>query len=168
VFKKTFLVVLICVLALPLNLESKERRGADLIIRILDGQFIRGELIAVRETSLLLMDSQNSADETVDIDQISSITVVKRLKIGYASVAGFVAGGALGAYAVGSRTYGKGETELVIIVGLLGGVTFGTIATLLSGAMASNETIALEGMSDAEINETLNKLRLKARVRDYN
>lgn len=166
--KKTVVIVLACVLVYPLSSAAKERRGAELIIHKLDGRFIRGELIAVRETSLLLMESQNSADEAVDIEEISRITVMKRMKIGYASVAGFVLGGALSAYAIGSKDYGKGKTESLIIVGVLGGVAFGTIATLLTGALASNESFTLEGMSDSEISRTLEKLRGKARVRDYN
>ncbi len=166
--KKAAVMALACILVCPLGLAAKERRGAELIVRKLDGQFIRGELIAVRETSLLLKESQNSADETVDIEEISRITVVKKLKIGYASVAGFVLGGALSAYAVGSKDYGKGKTESMIIVGVLGGVAFGTIATLLAGTMSSDEIIALEGMSAAEIDQALARLRSKARVRDYN
>ncbi len=166
--RKTAVIVLTCVLVYPLSSAAKERRGAELIIHKLDGRFIRGELIAVRENSLLLMESRNSADETVDIDKINMITVVKKLKIGYVAVAGFMAGGALSAYAVGSKDYGKGKTESMIIIGVLGGITFGTIAALVSGALASNETFTLEGMSDSEISQVLDRLRSKARVRDYN
>ena len=37
------------------NLIAKERRGAELIVQKKDGQQIRGELIAVKQNSLLLL-----------------------------------------------------------------------------------------------------------------
>ncbi len=46
------------------------------------------------------------------------------------------------------------------VVGLLIGGTIGAIS-------GTDKTIQIEGMTDSEIQETLDKLRKKARVRDY-
>ena len=83
------------------NLEAKERRGADLVITKTDGQQIGGELIAVKPSSLLLLDPQTVGDVSVDIGDLKVIRIVKKSKalqgggLGLAAglVAGFIIGG---------------------------------------------------------------------------
>ncbi len=65
-FISLFLVFSILTLSIPLT--AKERKGADLIIQKIDGQQVRGEFIAVKENSLLLLDRDTGADVTVDIE----------------------------------------------------------------------------------------------------
>jgi hypothetical protein len=45
-------------------------------------------------------------------------------------------------------------------LGLLGGVLFGAAA-------GTDKTVQIEGMTDLEIQEAMDKLRKKARIRDY-
>jgi len=61
---------------LSVNLYSKERRGAELIITKKDGQQIKGELITVKPNSLLLLDTEGK-DVSVDIVDIRIIRIVK-------------------------------------------------------------------------------------------
>ena len=65
-FISLFLMFSILTLSIPLT--AKERKGADLIIQKIDGQQVRGEFIAVKENSLLLLDRDTGADVTVDIE----------------------------------------------------------------------------------------------------
>ena len=58
------LLLVFSILALSGNLFAKEKRGADLIIQKKDGQHVRGELIAVKKNSLLLLDRESGADVT--------------------------------------------------------------------------------------------------------
>jgi hypothetical protein len=69
--KFTDLFLVFCILALSGNLFAKERKGADLIIQKKEGQQVRGELIAVKENSLLLLERESGADMPVDIGDVS-------------------------------------------------------------------------------------------------
>ena len=48
------------ILALSGNLFAKERKGADLIVQRTDGTKVRGELIAIKENSLLMNRKQKT------------------------------------------------------------------------------------------------------------
>ena len=60
--------------------EKKEKRklGAELWIQKNDDKFIHGELIAVKQASLLLLESKSSEDVSIDIKEIKVITFVKK------------------------------------------------------------------------------------------
>jgi len=76
------------------NLMAKERRGAELIIQKKDGQQVRGELIAVKENSLLMLVSE--ADVSIDISDIKVITIVKESKALEWAFLGVLVGGGIG------------------------------------------------------------------------
>jgi len=65
------LFLVFSLLALSGNLLAKERRGAELIVQKKDGQQVRGELITVKEHSLLLLDSKG---KDASIDNCEEIT----------------------------------------------------------------------------------------------
>ena len=56
----------------------QEKKGAKLKVEKNDGQQVTGELIAVKEDSLLLLDSETISDLSVDIKDIKAITIVKK------------------------------------------------------------------------------------------
>ena len=61
------------------NVSAKEKdHGAELLIQKKDGQEIRGELLTVKGSHLLLMDSSSLSGVTLDIGEISRIRVVKK------------------------------------------------------------------------------------------
>ena len=103
-FMSMFLVFSILALSIPLT--AKEKKGADLIIQKTDGTQVRGELIAVKENSLLLMERESGADVSVDIEDIKFIDIVKKSK----TVTGLLIGGAIEAF-VGYMTYSKPKSE---------------------------------------------------------
>jgi hypothetical protein len=148
------LFLVFSLLALSANLYAKERRGAKLIITKTDGQQIRGELITVKPNSLLLL-SITGRDVSVDIADIKVIKIVKKSKAllgaGIGLLAGIVAA-KIGKYIIFAVIY----TSMGMITGGLWG-----------GYIGRDKTIQIEGMTDSEIREAMDKLRKKARIRDY-
>lgn len=178
-FVSLFLVF--SLMMLSVNLYAKERRRATLIIQRKSDQIkntrlkgtpweeitgVRGELIAVKQDSLLLLDAEGK-DVSIDIADIKVITIVKKSKMLLGAGLGLLIGGGIGALigVLGS----KGEEELIAInaptFGLLGGAV-GLLIGGIAGAGAG-KTIQIEGRTNSEIQETLDYLRKKARVRDY-
>lgn len=167
-FIALFLVFSILTLSMPLT--AKWKKGADLIIQKTDGQQVRGELIAVKKTSLLLLERDSGADVTVDIDDIRIIAIVKKSKFLKDAGLGFVIGEVIGAglsiiYSMG----GSKHRDSSGFTGFTPVLLFGIIGSLIGGIFAvvsGNKTIRIEGKSDLEIQKILKKLTKKARVRN--
>lgn len=70
-------MLVLSLLALSSGLSAKERRGATLVITKLDGARVRGELIAVKPESLLLL-TDRSADASVALADIREVRVIRR------------------------------------------------------------------------------------------
>ena len=158
------------------SLYAKERRGAKLLIIKKDGQLIEGELITVKPSSLLLLDTEGK-DVSVGIADIKVIRVMKKSKALLGAGIGLLigaGGGVLLGFAMGDPEYLStgwdfsltAEQKALVFGILLGiiGLCGGGIAGLTSG---TDKTIQIEGMTDLEIREALDKLRKKARIRDY-
>lgn len=159
-------------LMLSTNLYSKERRGAELIITKKNGGKIEGELIAVKEDSLLILTKWSERDRSIDIADIKFIIIVKKSKSLQGLGLGLLIGAGSGALVgfLSGDDYGwlayTAETKAIfsaIVYGSLGGI----IGALIGGAAGGHKTIQIEGMTDLEVKETLDKLRKKARIRDY-
>ncbi len=180
--RKVISVILVfSILLLSGNLFAKERKGAGLIIQKTDGQQVRGELIAVKQTSLLLLERESGADVTVDVSEIKVVRIVKKSKAGV----GLLAGGVIGAF-VGyqaylkpvPRPYLKGWESAIYhsfsnsmdtgpgVFAVVGGALGVLIGLGLGAVEGTDKTFQFEGMSDSEIKEILEKLRKKARVRN--
>ena len=167
-FISLFLVV--SILLLSGNMFAKERKGADLIIQKTDGTQVRGELIAVKENSLLLMDRDTSILMSIDIGDIRVIEAVKKSKLWKGAGLGFLAGAATGAL------YGRINQPLYIsskyyyvqeyYFGAIGALACGIIGGLIGASVGKEVTIQIEGKSDSEIQEILENLRKKARVKN--
>jgi hypothetical protein len=170
--KAISLFLVFSILALSMPLTAKERKGADLIVQRTDGTQVRGELIAVKQSSLLLMERDSGADVTVDIEEISVITIAKKWKAGngflIGSIVGAVSGAGFAAYMMANPIFGKSEFQVGGLIGatLISGLVVGVIGILISGLSSKDKIIQFEGMSDSEIQEILEKLRKKARVRN--
>ena len=160
-FLSLFLVF--SLLMLSVNLYAKERRGAILIITKLDGQQIEGELITVKPISLLLLNTEGK-DVSVDIADIKVIKIVKKSKALLGAGMGFLIGAAIGAAVGGSLEAGWLVIEISAV---LGGFALGILAGSIVSSEGKDKTIQIEGMTDSEIRVTLDKLRKKARIRDY-
>lgn len=76
---------------LSVNLYAK-RRGARLVVTKTNGQQIKGELVAVKMNTLLLVDTKTEIDISIDVREIKFIEVGRKSKI----VQGMGLGGAIG------------------------------------------------------------------------
>ena len=178
---------------LSANLSAKERRGAELIIQRIGDQVrqvkktrlegtpwetsvitgIWGELIAVKQDSLLLLDA-GGKDLSVNIADIKVIKIVKKSKAGKGALYGLLIGGAAGAllgFSSGDDPYDNFFSFTAEQKALIGGASLGITGLILGGIAGltpgKDKTIHFEGMTDLEIEEALDKLRKKARIRDY-
>jgi hypothetical protein len=145
-----------------INAEPGQEPGAKLVIQKKDGEQIRGELIAVKENSLLLKEHESGADESVDVSDINKITIVRK-SWGWKGI--LLIGGGLGLIAGISQA---GEEVHGFVPSLIDGFIWGAIIAAIVGAAAgTDKTIQFEGKSDSKIKEILEDLRTKARVPDF-
>ena len=152
--------------------EKRKKHGANLIIQKINGQQVSGELITVKPSSLLLLNTEGK-DVSVDIEEIKVIAVVKKskaLSLGAIGLAGgvgliLVFFAFLEIISVGhAKELGfEGITEASVGAGLSGFL----LGAIIGGSAGKDKTIQIEGMTGSEIEETLDKLRKKARIRDY-
>ncbi len=163
--------------------EKRKKHGALLIIHKIDGAQIKGELIAVKPNSLLLLDSETGADVSVDYGKIKVITIVKKSKTAKGIGFGLLIGGASGAYF--SAKQHKEDLGIFNIVYFfcflfpflwfeydLGSIVLGgSIGALAGGfigeAIGKDKTIQVEGKSDLEKEKVFQRLRSKARIPDF-
>jgi hypothetical protein len=153
------------IFALSGNLMAKERRGADLIITKKDRQQVSGELIAVKEKSLLLLDAETRADISVDINDIRVIKVKKSASSSDVGL-GFLAGATIG-FLVGYLTETWCPRAIIGGIGAAIGGLIGAVLTAVEGELTIDKTIQIEGKSPEEVKEDLVYLRSKARIPDY-
>lgn len=162
------LFLVFSLMMLSVNLYAKEKRGAKLIIAKKDGQQVEGELITVKEDSLLLLDIEGK-DVSVGIENIKVIRIVKRSSTLGGAIVGFLVGGVVCiSTLISSRTPLHELKRRILIVGLFGGA-LGLIVGIgiAKGSAGKDKTIKIEGTNESEIKKTLDKLRKKARVRNY-
>lgn len=154
-------------------LSARERRGSDLVITLKDGQTVTGELIAVKQDSLLLLNSVGK-DESVDIAGIGSIRIVMKSRGGTGFLIGFFAGaivGGVAGYIVGSGSVEYNQAEegqkVALAVGGLSAAAGGLIGLGIGAAAGKDKTIQLEGISEPDRAIALDGLRRKARITDF-
>ena len=166
-----FLVITLVILIAPVL--AKERRGAELLIQKVDGQQIKGELITVKENTLLLL-SPIGSDLSVCIDDVIYIKIVKKSKFMSGAIRGLPIGlgvglvmGVMGGVSLWGESDTSDHTE-IFFGSLLGGGIYGFLVGGGIGALSKDKTFQIKGKSDSEIKEILEKLRTKARISNYN
>ena len=169
--KKKFISLFLAfsLIMLSANLYAKERRGAKLLITKKDGQQIEGELITVKPNSLLLLDTEGK-DVSVGIVDIKVIRIIRKSKILKGASIGLVVGGGGGALLALVMNAGHEPYTIqtrAFIAGILGGLGGLLIGGMLGAGEGEDKEIRIEGMTDSETREALDKLRKKARIRDY-
>jgi len=165
------LFLVFALMMLSVNLYAKERRGAKLIITKKDGGQIEGELITVKPNSLLLLDVEGK-DESIDIEDIKVIRILKKSRVMKGALEGLLSGVAIVVLTdvVLVLTTDIEMEETLSVVLLAGGImaAFGALLGAIIGALfKESNKIQIEGMTDSEILNTLDSLRKKARIQDY-
>jgi hypothetical protein len=149
---------------------KREKPGAKLIVTKKDFQQVEGELITVKPNSLLLLNTEGK-DVSVDIADINIIKIVNKSKFWAGAGIGFLTGAGVGAIVglvadkvIDLEDYIWGPKDSALLGGGIGGL----LGALVGAKIGSDsKTIQIEGMNDSEIKEALDKLRKKARIRDY-
>ena len=161
------LFLVFSLMTLSANLYAKGRRGAILIITKKNGHQTEGELITVKPNSLLLL-SITGRDMSVGIADIKVIRIVKKSKVGKGLLYGLLIGGG-GGVLLGFifPTYIDEYNWGPFFYGILGGGGGLLLGGLIGATEGRDKTIQIEGISDLEIKEVLEKLHKKARIPDY-
>jgi hypothetical protein len=166
---KTFLIA-VAMLFLYGNVEASSRRGADIVVQKKDGTQLQGELIAVKQDSILLLDSETGVDISARIDDTEIIHILKGPKTGLGAFSGLLVGGIVGAAAMRKdkgcdQCPGSGQRPLIggALVGGLGAL----IGALIGSTTGGNEIYIIQGLPQEELDAVLEKLRSKARIRNF-
>lgn len=166
--KKKFmaLILIASLILLSSSVSAKGKRGAVLIIQKKDGLKIRGELILVKLNSLLLIDSETSADISVELDDIKIIKIAKKSKLFKRGVLGALAGAGTGVLLITSANDHQGGQK-----GLNAAVLFGCLGLICGGlwdaGKETDEIVYIYGMFPYDdIDYALKKLRPLARLSD--
>jgi hypothetical protein len=107
-FLRPLFVVILSLASLAPLLDAKERRGAQLAISKKDGTVVKGELLAVKEENLLIMDGSTPGGVTVSLKDALLVKVIKQGKAALI-LGGVFIGGAIGGatgYAIESGQHG--------------------------------------------------------------
>ena len=152
------------------NIMAKERRGTELMITKTDGQQIAGELIAVKPSSLLLLDPKTGADVSIEIEDIAVIKITKKSKAWIGGAFGFavgsLAGMSIGAFIDGIdevRISFGGFISIVAFFGVISAIT----GVLIGAILGTDKTIQIEGSSPEEIEAVLEELRSQSRITNF-
>lgn len=169
--KAISLFLVFSILLLSGNMFAKEKRGADLLIYEIEGNKVRGELIAVKKNSLLLLERFTGVDVTVDVEDVEVIKIMGKSRALQGGIIGGLLGGIVG-YLIGGSQGDEGGFVPISksMAGGIGAAICGAIGTLagvgLGTALRVDSTIHIQNKSKSEIQEILKKLRKKARVKN--
>jgi hypothetical protein len=159
---KFIAATLIFVLAVTLArmpLPATERQGSTVVVTLIDGSKVKGELLAVKTDALLVFDSAAHQGKNIDLGQIAKVKVLKT----FWGLTGMVFGFGLGT-GIAKLTYDDSkccgdqmESSFIIlaICTLVGGI-FGTLKSVPT-------KITLTGESSLSVQQNLEKLKRHAR-----
>ena len=156
------------------GLSYAEKRGANVIVTLKDRPPAGGELVAVWEDSLVLLESNSQADLTIDFREIKSVQIVRNSK----SSLGLVCGGAVGlgiSAAIldphdnsGEGGFWSGFRNGMARKGKAVGLVLGTavLGAVIGKAIGEDTIIVVQGNPPLTVKKILWKLRPKARMPD--
>lgn len=149
--------------------QAGQRLGARVVVDLGFGVPVKGELIAVRPDSLLILDNSR-VDRSIEVAHIRSVSIPKSSKAGIGGILGLIAG-AGGGYLVGyTAAVASGacpdcEAPLQGLTGGVLGCLVGVgIGASIGSAAGRDVVIPLGGLSRPELTVQLKKLRKYARV----
>ena len=158
-------------LFLSANLAAKERRGAKVEVLENDNNRLNGELIAVKKSSILLLESSSGADISINISDINRIKIAGKSRTMWRAGEGFLVVGSAAAI-IGAISNTSDFSRLTPARGAMVGGAIGGLAGLLLGTVVgleegADKTIQIVGKTDDEISRALRDLRSRARILDF-
>jgi hypothetical protein len=143
---------------LPNGLEAKGRQGASLVVTRIDGSSAAGELIAVRQDSLLLLSA--GKDLTVDLADIETVRVLRKSRT--LLFAGL--GGALGLAGMTGLVLSGGDDVDFGFRKVLAGGGIGLLAGAIAGTVKGiDQEFRVAGRPAAEVSRYWIKLSAHSR-----
>jgi hypothetical protein len=143
---------LVSLLSSPPGLAAQEKRGAEVVVTKTNGSLYRGELIAVRPDSLLLL-GPGGKDTSIGLADIGIVRIVRRSPTGLLTLAGFLLGsGIVGMTSEPLDEWGWTHAALAGIGGAIGGLVSGAIS-------AKDRSFYSWGKPDGALSHNLDKLR---------
>jgi hypothetical protein len=170
--KKIIALIIVFTLLFPLGtLFAEEKEGAKLIVTKIDGTDVKGELIAVKKNSILLYGSSSGKDESISLEDINTLEIVKFSGLfcgaGLGVALGAIGGGAMGIKS-DDRKYGVfSDIGNTVRGGAIGALIGGFIGAMIGYSISGSKTFQIKGKSQEEISAVLEKLRSQARVSNY-
>jgi hypothetical protein len=146
-------------------LFAKEKRGVQLEIMKTDAIKINGELIAVKQNGILLLETSPRIGEDIDISNIKYIKTKKNLTTPFGTIVLLLVGTAAGTsigYHAGWQT-----SQGAFIGGGIGLFVGGVFGSGIDSIIKKSETFDIEGKSQEQIKVFLENLRTQARFPDY-
>lgn len=158
------LMIFMALAVLPLS-AAKERRGATVEVTMTDGSQVKGELLTVKNDSLLIFDRDAGQGKNIDLRQVAQVKLFKKGKFLPWLAIGVGVGLAIGffQYSQYEKSEKGGMSELTIaaqtpVTSLCGGIL---------GAFAGiHEKFSLAGASSRIAQKNLERLKRYARDRD--
>jgi hypothetical protein len=163
--KFTALVLVFSILVLSGNLYAA-KKGAEIVVTKTDGTQVKGELITVKEMSLLLL-SESGSDVSFDVASIKDVRIVKKSRALEGAGLGLLAGVLGGFVGWEAWSWAPQDTKTKYRVVGYAGVISCAVGLGIGALVGEDKTIQIEGKSDSEIQESLEYLRKKARIKNY-
>ncbi len=171
ILQQFLIAVVIFSLFCPGNLWAK-RNGAQLQITKLDGDVIEGELLKVKDNSLLVMTTGSETGVTVDMNEIIQLKIKKKRTFGKGAVPGLLVGVGIGIVAGLAGNYdGEGFIKSKGEGAFASGLTLGVLGLGVGGITGSlggqyYKKIQVQGKSPYKIRKIMLKLKEMARFKD--
>lgn len=161
-FIATTLIFMLAITVARLPLPAKERKGSTVVVTLIDGSKVKGELLAVKKDALLVYDSSARQGKSIDLRQIAKVKVLKTFWVLTGMVFGLGVGMGISKLTVNSNKtdfHDIGNYLLLPFITTLSGVIIGASASL-------PKKISLIGESSQSVQQNLEQLKRYAREKD--
>ena len=179
--KKVIALILVAILFFTAQEEmlAVEKQGIQIYVHFKNGKSIKGELICVKQDGLLVLDPTTGGGRSIAMSEVKAIDIARKAQVGLGMLLGTLSAIVIGSVIEGpfhdKRTSGwfggepgvytaaEQRRDALLPYGVGG---FG-VGALIGVACGIDKRFKIDGRSEHEVREVLEKLRKKARVPDY-
>jgi hypothetical protein len=163
-FKQIMVLMVVFMLIYPgVSAAKRKKHGAWIEVTKMNAQRVEGELLKVKDESLILM-SNSETGITIPLNEIKTIKIRKRGKFLTGAAVGvglsMVAGGIMGAKL---KDEGMSFVGGAIVYGGIMGIPSGLVLGLLSSLTVIQKTYNFENAGPEKLSKILRKLKSKSR-----
>jgi hypothetical protein len=154
------LVIFMAANRLPLS-AARERRGATVVVTMTGGNWVKGELLAVKKNALVVHDPDTGQGWNIDPQQVAQVRIIRESKFLLGMISGVGIGLGMTKCIKEDRAglfYGLNSACLVLATGLICGFA--------GSAAGRDKIISMGGVSVLIAQQNLERLRRYAREQD--